>query len=360
VVAKPVATVLIPTHNHVEPLRLAIRSVQEQSIEDFELFVVGDGVSEPTRKLVLGLAARDARIRFFDFPKGPRKGEIHRHEALRSATGRIVAYLGDDDIWMPDHLAVLDQLLSECDFGHTMHIGVDASGELFFIPADLQNSALRQVMLSEGFNRFDFTFGGHTLDAYRRLPEGWAATPVDSPRSDLFMWGQFLRQPWCRALSAMIPTGICTQTHLRPNLTDQERADDLAKWYALSREPQFRDALWRKALNAFARDACNHEAYALSWRASAENAASALAAAQEQSEGALTAARSEVSAAEAAAREAEDVMAALTKELAQSQREAAALSARLSVIKASASWRATAPFRELRRSAQRILRRIGN
>jgi hypothetical protein len=264
---------------------------------------------------------------------------------------------------MPDHLAVLNQLLSECDFGHTMHVGVDASGELFVLPADLQNSALRQLMVNGAFNRFDFTFGGHTLGAYRRLPAGWDATPVDIPLADLFMWRQFLRQPWCRARSAMIPTGICTQTYLRPNLTDQERAEDLAKWYALSKQAQFRDALLRKALDTFARDACSHEADALSWRASAENTASALAATHaslQESEAALAAARREVAAAQAATRKGQDAVAVLTQELAQSRGEAAALSAQLAVVKSSASWRATAPFRELRRSAQRILRRIGN
>ena len=90
-------TVVIPTHNHADTLRYAVRSVQWQTCQDFELFVVGDGVPDRTRKIVSELVADDPRIRFFDFPKGERLGEQHRHLALQEANGRFVAYQADDD-----------------------------------------------------------------------------------------------------------------------------------------------------------------------------------------------------------------------------------------------------------------------
>lgn len=173
----PTATVLVPTHDHAETLPYVVRSVQRQSLQDFELFIVGDGVSEATRASVTDLVSRDPRIRFFDFPKGPRQGEGHRHEALHSASGRFVAYLGDDDLWMPNHLATVNEILLDADFGHTLHVGINAEGQLFGLLADLQSASYRNRMLTEPFNRFDFSFGAHTLEAYRRLPEGWRPPP---------------------------------------------------------------------------------------------------------------------------------------------------------------------------------------
>jgi glycosyltransferase involved in cell wall biosynthesis len=250
----PTATVLIPTHNHVEPLREAIASVQAQTLKDFELFIVGDGVGDATRKQVAELAATDSRIRFFDLPKGPRKGEVHRHEALQQASGRFVAYLGDDDVWMPMHLSTLDALLQRVDFGHTMHIGAGGAGKFQFLCADLENPLFRRLMLERQVNRFDFTFTGHTLEAYRRLPHGWRTTPPEFPWTDLYMWRQFLAEPWCRAASAMVPTAICTATHLRPDLSDRERAEELVQLRRMFGKAGFREAMWRRAARQFARE----------------------------------------------------------------------------------------------------------
>ena len=41
----------------------------------------------------------------FDFPKGDRHGEAHRHAALAEARGELVAHICDDDLWFPEHLA---------------------------------------------------------------------------------------------------------------------------------------------------------------------------------------------------------------------------------------------------------------
>ena len=246
------ATILIPTHEHVEPHRHPVASAQDQSLQDFELFIVGDGVSDATRALVAELSAADRRIRFFDCPKGPRKGEIHRHDALQHAQGRFVAYLGDDDCWMPNHLEVMNELLSDADFGHTLQIGVNGTGDLVVMPGDLAHAAFRDRMLYTMFNCFDFTFAGHTLEAYRKLPYGWRTTPQEFPWTDLYMWRQFLAEPWCRARSAMVPTGINTWTHQRPHLTDAERAEELIYWRAQVARPEFRETLWREVARQLA------------------------------------------------------------------------------------------------------------
>jgi len=87
----PRVSVLIPTHGRrAATLPFAVASVQAQGVDDIEILIVGDGVDGEVRATVERLRANDSRIRFFDFPKGPRNGEIHRDGVLRQARGRIV------------------------------------------------------------------------------------------------------------------------------------------------------------------------------------------------------------------------------------------------------------------------------
>ena len=46
------------------------------------------------------------------------------------------------------------------------------------LPSDLAIMEFRQRFLDEKFNRFGYSVSGYRLDAYRRLPEGWAPGPT--------------------------------------------------------------------------------------------------------------------------------------------------------------------------------------
>jgi glycosyltransferase involved in cell wall biosynthesis len=243
--SSPLATILVPTHSHASCLPHSVGSALRQTVGDFELLLVGDGVTAETRTASRALVASDPRIRFLDWPKGERKGEYHRHAALQEARGQIVAYLGDDDIWFPDHLEHQLRSLRHADFANTLHLGLGRDGAPFFTGGSLLVPAMRRRMLRERYNLFDMTFGAHTLAAYRRLARGWEPPPPEFGASDLHLWRSFLSEPWCRATTALIPTGICTQTHLRPHLSDVERAAELARLAELSQQPAWVERLRR-------------------------------------------------------------------------------------------------------------------
>ncbi|MDQ0571674.1 hypothetical protein QFZ42_003508 [Variovorax paradoxus] len=243
----PDFTVLIPTHNHEDTLRYSVASVQWQTRQDFELFIVGDGVGDRTREVVAELIAHDDRIRFFDNPKGQRNGERARHEALQQASGRFVCYQSDEDLWMPEHLETMAGLLEHHDLAHTMQIEVAPDGSVLTAVFDAAADPLAIRKMERREAGFGLCTGGHRLDAYRKLSDGWMPAPSHMA-SDLHFWLQFLYQPWCRYVSHKWPEVLHLSSDTRRALDTRERVDEIARCWSNVQTPQQRAAIVRRSM----------------------------------------------------------------------------------------------------------------
>ena len=248
-----VATVLVPTHDHGPTLLRSVPSALAQTVGELEVFVVGDGVPDVTREVMSELTAADERVRFFDNPKGPRHGELHRHEALREARGDIVCYLSDDDLWLPGHVEQLRSLLSNADFAHARPLWIETGGRPHPWVVDLGRPFYRQLLLS-GQNRIPLPCGGHTLDLYRRLPAGWRTTPSGTP-TDLYMWQQILAVPGCRAVSGSLATVLHFPSPARKGWSIDERLAELDAWAARLGDRELPAELAQRLLESLEADA---------------------------------------------------------------------------------------------------------
>ena len=248
------ATILIPTFRHAALLPYSVRSALDQADATVEVFVVGDGVEDDTRA-ALEPFADDERVRFFDFPKGARHGELNRHEALHEATGEIVCYLSDDDLLLRDHAAAMRLLLENADFAHSISARLELAGTIEYFPWNLSRPEFVEV----GLNRkasIGLTGTAHTLEAYRRLPFGWRTTPVGGP-TDHYMWRQWLEQPGFRGAMGERLTYLTFPDLWWGKLPTAERRASLEDWFRRSREPGFAaelEALVQEAVRRGAED----------------------------------------------------------------------------------------------------------
>lgn len=215
---------------------MSIRSALEQRDVSFELFVVGDGVGDVTRQ-VMGRFEDDARMRFFDLPKGERRGERNRHEALQEARGEIVCYLSDDDILLPWHVAEMRRLLVDVDFAHGATVRIDPDGLLDYRPGDLARSEFSSP-LREGLHNFvSLTGASHTRSLYNRLPYGWRASPPGKA-TDAHMWQQVLSLPDVRAATSPLITSIHFPDPTWREVPDDVRAAAIEGWLERALRPE--------------------------------------------------------------------------------------------------------------------------
>ncbi len=214
------------------------------------MFVVGDGVPDETRDVMKALIASDARVRFFDNPKGARHGELHRHAALQEARGEIVCYLSDDDLWLPGHVAEMQALLAENDFAHAPTLSFHADGRPEQRRVDLSLEANRALLLA-GEVGVPLSFAAHTLALYRRLPAGWHPAP-EGTFTDLYMWQQVLSVPDCRAVSGKQPTVLNFPSSTRRDWSEEERLAELDDWFERLSDPTLPWELAQRGADALA------------------------------------------------------------------------------------------------------------
>jgi glycosyltransferase involved in cell wall biosynthesis len=107
----PLVSVVVPTYRRPELLKRALESVLAQTYENLEVLVVGDQC--PSVDDVIA-SIGDWRVRHSNLPTHHGDGGASpRNFALKvMARGTLIAYLDDDNLWRPDHLESLVDLLA--------------------------------------------------------------------------------------------------------------------------------------------------------------------------------------------------------------------------------------------------------
>lgn len=94
-------SVVIPTLDRLGPLRRALRSVGRQTHRDFEVIVVNDGGASPRHVVGEWHGEMDVQLLDLDSTHGVSHA---RNEGVRVARGEYIAFLDDDDVFLPTHL----------------------------------------------------------------------------------------------------------------------------------------------------------------------------------------------------------------------------------------------------------------
>src|SRR4051794_31548050 len=107
--ARPRVSVVVATRNRSGLLAEAIRSIQalQGPDLDLEILVVDNGSTDDTAEVVRGLGLDLLHCPPTD-PPGP---AAVRNVGIRAATGQYIAFLDDDDLYLPEHIRPQVELL---------------------------------------------------------------------------------------------------------------------------------------------------------------------------------------------------------------------------------------------------------
>jgi glycosyltransferase involved in cell wall biosynthesis len=120
---RPVVSVVIPAFNAARYLGEALDSVFGQTLTDLELVVVDDGSTDETPQVVQGYGSRVRYVR------QPNAGVASaRNRGVAESSGRYVAFLDADDVWLPGKLERQLEALAARPSARVCHSDFDLMG----------------------------------------------------------------------------------------------------------------------------------------------------------------------------------------------------------------------------------------
>lgn len=146
-------SVVIPTHNRVDLLGRAIKSVQNQTYKNIEIIIVSDGSTDNTKDFVDEKKKKDNRISYFEY--FPAKGaNVARNLGIEKSHGDYIAFLDDDDEWLPTKLEKqLSVFLSDSSIGlvYTGNNNIYVNEKITYIYEPCKNGDLSSDILRRNY-----------------------------------------------------------------------------------------------------------------------------------------------------------------------------------------------------------------
>lgn len=117
---QPLVSIIMPSYNAEQYIAESIRSVLAQTYMHWELIITDDCSDDQTPMIAQIFCDKDARIKF---QVAQQHGGIAktRNQSLMRAQGRFIAFLDNDDLWVPEKLEkqVAFMLKHDCPFSYS-------------------------------------------------------------------------------------------------------------------------------------------------------------------------------------------------------------------------------------------------
>lgn len=187
----PRVTVTIPTWNRADLLALTIQSVLEQTLTDFELFVLDDASTDHTTAVVKSFD--DPRLHY---ERVDQRIGLYRNlsRCLSIGNAPYIAFCHHDDLFEPDHLQQLVSVLDQnrgVGLAHSAFKMIDERGRILKAKVDWFDGQSR-IESGRTFVERSLARGTRIIMSAavirRTVIEGLEFDEEDGPGTDLGLW----------------------------------------------------------------------------------------------------------------------------------------------------------------------------
>lgn len=184
-------SIIVPVYNAEKYIVETIEHVAAQTYRDWELLLVLDGCRDASAQVIRAYqeARGEERLRVINMEENVGAARA-RNEGLRKASGRYIAYVDADDLWMPEKLELQLQYMKEnqaafvftgYEFADGQGVG---TGRVVHVPPRLTyRQALKNTTIFTSTVMFDTW----------RIPKEKLEMP-DIKSEDTALWWKVLRQ----------------------------------------------------------------------------------------------------------------------------------------------------------------------
>lgn len=125
----PFFSVVITTYNRLLLLQRALKSLWDQTEQDWEAIIIDDGSTDPTEEFIRGIQPEHPRLHYY---KQNSCGAVAAKNAgILAATGQYITFLDSDDEFHPRHLQLRKDMLLAAPETELLHGGIKIIGSNF-------------------------------------------------------------------------------------------------------------------------------------------------------------------------------------------------------------------------------------
>lgn len=225
-------SIIMPSYNTEKYIAETIQSVIDQTYTNWELIIVDDCSNDNTDEVVSQFD--DARIKYIKNSVNS-GAAVSRNMALKEASGKWIAFLDSDDLWMQDKLEKQLSFMKENNyhFSYTNYYEIDEDS----IPLGRSVTGPKRITKRGMFN---YCWMGCLTVMYDKDVVGLIQIEDIRKNNDYAMWLKVSRKTECYLLNEELG-----QYRKRTGSISNHRYMALVKWhYKLFREAEHENVLY--------------------------------------------------------------------------------------------------------------------